>query len=135
MVGLSYKLRPEGGLALLSSICSSKTQRIGDLLANTIVINVNKNHRLKYENLLKLEKMDTHIVQYPEVINLSEESILTIKEAIIRYNKYQNYSHSMAIKILVKKLSLEMNVKPPKLLKDKMQFLQTIIKDYVSMTR
>ncbi|TAH26027.1 MAG: RDD family protein [Cytophagales bacterium] len=121
-----------GGLALLSSLCSANSQRIGDILAGTVVVNINHNNRLKFENLLKLDKMDTHIVSYPQVSKLSETSILTIKETIIRYGKFNNEAHQSAINILVKKLSFDMKIKRPK---DKINFLKTIIKDYVFLTR
>ena len=54
------------GLDLYASLCSiagfgvlasSKNQRLGDFLANTVVVRIEKNERMKLQNLLRLNKL------------------------------------------------------------------------------
>lgn len=121
-----------GGVAVLTIISSSYSQRVGDLLANTVVVNVGKTERMRLENLLKLNKMDQYKVTYPQVAKMPEAAMLVVKETLSRKLKLDNSAHEEAFELLVKKMSKELDVKTPK---DKEAFLKTLLKDYIILTR
>jgi len=121
-----------GSVAALAVISSANNQRIGDLLANTIVVNIGKTERMKLENLLKLNKMKNYKATYPEVVNMPESSMLIIKETLHRNQKHKNYAHQKALDLLVEKMVIELKLTAPK---NKELFLKTLLKDYVVLTR
>lgn len=121
-----------GGIALLSVISSNYSQRIGDLLANTVVVNIGKNERMKLENLLRLNKMGEYEVRYPQVARMSEDHMLIVKETITRYVEHRNAAHEEAMELLVKKLADQLELKTPA---DGLGFLRTLLKDYIVLTR
>jgi len=121
-----------GSIAGLGILASSKNQRLGDFLANTVVVRIGKTERLKLENLLKLNKMDQYKTTYPQVIKMNEESMLIVKETIERHQNNLNYAHQKALELLINKLEIELDLEAPK---NKIQFLKTLLKDYVVLTR
>jgi len=121
-----------GGVAVLGVVSSTNNQRIGDLLANTIVVNVGKTERMKLENLLKLNKLSNYKTTYPEVVNMPESAMLVVKETLQKHLKHKNFAHQKALDLLVEKMVFELSLDPPK---NKILFLKTLLKDYVVLTR
>ncbi len=118
-----------GGLGILAS---SKNQRLGDFLANTVVVRVGKTERMKLQNLLRLNQMKKYTPTYPQVLKMQEEAMLIVKETLERKHKNDNYAHQKAIELLVQKMEIELEIEAPK---NKIQFLKTLLKDYVVLTR
>lgn len=121
-----------GSVAVLSIVSSNYNQRLGDLLANTVVVNIGKSDRMALGNLLKLGKIENYKITYPQVIKMSEETMLIVKETLSKKIKIENEAHDAALDLLVKKMTKELGVKTPK---DKGKFLNTLLKDYIILTR
>lgn len=121
-----------GGIAVLSAISSKYNQRLGDLLANTVVVNVGKSERMALENLLKLYKTKDHKVTYPQVAKMPEEAMLLVKETLSKKLTVNNEAHDEALDLLTNKMVKELNIKAPK---DHQTFLKTLLKDYIILTR
>lgn len=121
-----------GGIAFMGIISSSNNQRIGDVLANTVVVSLRKDNRMRLENLLKLNKEVKYEPVYPQVIKFEEETMLIVKEVLKKHMKYPNVAHKKAFDLLVEKVSTELNIKVPK---NKVEFLKTLLKDYIILTR
>jgi uncharacterized RDD family membrane protein YckC len=121
-----------GSIASLGIMASSNNQRVGDFLANTVVVRIGKTERMKLQNLLRLNQMTQYVPTYPKIIKMEEETMLIVKETLQKHQKHNNYSHKKAIDLLVKKMELELDIEAPK---DKTQFLKTLLKDYVVLTR
>jgi uncharacterized RDD family membrane protein YckC len=121
-----------GGVAFLSIISSSNNQRVGDILANTVVVRLKKDHRMTLDNIMKLNSQQKYQPLYPQVLRLSEDSMLIVKEVLTKKIKFPNEAHQKAYDLLLDKISKELEVKVPK---NKDEFLRTLIKDYVFLTR
>lgn len=121
-----------GGIAFLGIISSTNNQRTGDLLANTVVVSLRKDNRIKLSNLLKLNDQVKYIPVYPEVLRFDEETILIVKEVLKKHLKYPNIAHQKAFDLLIEKMATELNLKVPK---NKVEFLKTLLKDYIMLTR
>ena len=122
-----------GSLAALLISSTERSQRLGDILAGTIVIRQTPGSTIPLDALLRISTVEDYEPKYPEVLRLDESDIVTIKQVLIRYNKYQNDAHKTAILALVKKLKSildidELNEKPS-------EFLRTLIKDFIVLTR
>ncbi len=122
-----------GVIAALLVSSSNKSQRLGDMTANTTVIKVKFTLRFQLEDILKINTLEDYEPSYPEVRRLSEEDMLLIKSIISRYRKHRNRAHQEVVDELVQNLSQQLGLleKPV----DKIGFLKTLIRDYIVLTR
>lgn len=122
-----------GIIAALLISSNDKSQRLGDLTANTTVIRVKSNLNFRLEDILRINSLADYEPTYPEVRQLSEQDMLLIKNIISRYRRYRNKAHQEVIDELVSNLviQLDINENPG----DKIAFLKTLIRDYIVLTR
>ncbi len=119
----------------IGSLCilgSHKNQRLGDMLADTAVVKVRGGRRFNLEGVKNGYSHTNDLVTYPAVKMLSEDEMLVVQETIIRYRKYKNAAHADAINMVVQKMEELLNVSCTQ---NKISFLETILKDYVALTR
>ncbi len=121
-----------GSLAGLVSFFSPKGQRIGDILANTVVIKQESIGRLNLSRITDLKKYDDYEAQYPQVIQLNEEDVVLIHETYNRYKKNSSAGHQSALELLVKSLKQKLDVEK---VNNSEEFVKQLIKDYVILTR
>lgn len=121
-----------GTVAAISVSASSNRQRLGDLAANTTVIRLKSQVLFKLEDILKIDSIEHYEPTYPQVRQLSEEDMLLIKNIIGRYRDHQNFAHEQAVLKLCKRLSEILDIQVPA---NKIEFLKTLIKDYIVLTR
>lgn len=121
-----------GSVAVLGVTSSTNKQRIGDVLANTVVVSLKKDNRIKLETLLKLNSKEKYVPQYQGVTRLNEDDMLVIKEVLKKQILYPNAAHKKAFDLLVEKITTELNLSTPK---NKAEFLRAILKDYIMLTR
>ncbi|MGD2033946.1 MAG: RDD family protein [Bacteroidales bacterium] len=121
-----------GTIASLTIASSPRSQRIGDYLADTTVINVRAAGRLSLENIMQLGKLENHVITHPEVVQFTEEEMLLIKEVAFRYQKYRNEHHLKAVNQLLQRIEDHAGIKATG---DPLAFLNSLIKDYVALTR
>jgi uncharacterized RDD family membrane protein YckC len=119
-------------LALISVSSSEKGQRLGDFFADTTVIKLINLETFSLGSILMLDKLKTYTPVYPDVIQFKEEEMLLIKETLERSVRYKNPKHNEALDKLVYKIESLLGVTAPD---NKIAFLNTLIKDYVSITR
>lgn len=125
-----------GSLGMIASLLigsSPKRQRLGDILANTTVIRINSSMNLRFEDINRIKSLENYEVSYPDVRQFSEQDMLLIKTTLNRFNRYPNDAHRTALnevlKIVMEKLQIQQRPKQP------IQFLKTIINDYIVLTR
>ncbi len=121
-----------GTLAFILTGSTEKSQRLGDRVAGTIVVE-NKKSFQSIKKVLNNKVFSDYEVKYPMVTRLSEEDVVWIKQTVSRATQFNNAVHREAINKLSKKIATLLEIK--KLPKDPMKFLKTIIKDYVVSTR
>ena len=122
-----------GIVAALLVSSSAKGQRLGDMTANTAVIKVKFSLRFRLEDILKINSIEDYEPTYPEVRSLSEQDMLLIKTIISRSRMYKNKAHQEVVDELVGRLTniLGLAERPA----DKINFLKTLIRDYIVLTR
>jgi len=119
------------GAILISS--SDKGQRLGDMTANTTVIRVRFSLRFRLEDILKINSLEDYEPSFPQVRKLSEKDMLLIKSIITRNRLYQNQAHQEVVDDLVIRLKEELSIDEIK--GTKIDFLKTLIRDYIVLTR
>lgn len=119
------------GSILISS--SEKSQRLGDILAGTVVIRMKPNMTIKLNDILKIHSVQSYQPKYPEVTRLSEDDMLLVKSMVLRFRTYSNPAHKKALNEMVLKLKDQLSIREEH--KDNIEFLNTLINDYVVLTR
>jgi uncharacterized RDD family membrane protein YckC len=122
-----------GSLAAILISSTDKNQRIGDIVANTVVIRLRATRVLRLKDLLSIHSIDNYQPRYPEVRILSEEDMLLVKTVLERNRKYANQAHQDAQDELVKKLMGLLHIN--KLEQERSEFLRTLLNDYIVLTR
>jgi uncharacterized RDD family membrane protein YckC len=122
-----------GSLAAILVSSTDKNQRIGDIVANTVVIKMRSARSLNLKDLLNIHSIDNYQPRYPEVRNLTEEDMLLVKSVLERNRKYGNEAHKEAMEELVEKLTTVLNISS--LNQAKPDFLRTLLNDYIVLTR
>lgn len=122
-----------GVLGIIFSATADKRQRMGDVMANTVVIKKKTSTVYTLRDILAIKSTENHQATYPEVTRLTDEDMLLIKNTIQRLQKYPNEE--------TKKFAIELADETARLLgltetpQKRMEFLQTLLQDYVVLTR
>lgn len=113
---------PITAAGLISIIFTQRSQRIGDLVAGTILIDLKNS--TSWQDTVFTEIESTYQPRYPQVMQLSDRDINTLKSIIQSVKKKNDYELSMKIADRIKsKLKMESE-------QDSLDFLQTLLKDY-----
>jgi uncharacterized RDD family membrane protein YckC len=122
-----------GAFAAIMVSLSDKNQRLGDLVANTVVVKERPSFTMSLVALLNKKTINDYQPKYPSVIRMSEDDVLFIKEVLERYRKYKNEAHREALRVLSEKMKIKLDIAHTVGRYD--EFLLTLIKDYVVLTR
>ncbi len=102
---------------------NGKSQRLGDMLAGTVVVNTKTKLTVEDTVFMEVNKVD-YKVAFPDVMRLSDRDINTIKNVLTQATKRNNYEmcNRVAMKIKeVLKISTDMHSD---------QFLEKLLEDY-----
>ncbi len=121
-----------GMLASIFISSSKKNQRLGDILANTTVVKVQN------ENLISLEAIKNIVdneyeISFPQVTMYSDSDMLLVKESLSRYKLNKSDANKAMILDLKRRIIKDLKIKKPDT--NSIQFLRTILNDYIVLTR
>lgn len=115
-----------GIIAIIVIISNKKGQRIGDIAANTTVVKLTQ--RVTLADLQRTDIHETYQVQFPQVEQLSDKDIETIRSVIQGYKQTGNLE---LIYQAADKMKMVLGVTSEL---DDLSFLQTIEKDYTHLS-
>ena len=130
MIDIYFSL---GGIASILVASSAKAQRIGDIVANTAVIKLQPRMNLKLNDVLAIRSQDSYKPTYNQAKQLDEVDVLLIKSTLERYRQFKNLAHEEAVQLLADKTRSTLGVATAA--QNDVQFLQTVLNDYVVLTR
>jgi len=108
------------GLACV--IFTERSQRIGDILADTIIIDLKNN--TSWQDTVFTEVESSYTPRYPTVMHLSDRDINTLKSIIESVKRKNDHELAMRISDRIKsKLKIDSDQEPA-------EFLKTLLKDY-----
>lgn len=113
-----------GLVALIAAAVNEKTQRVGDMVAGTILIRTKP--RTQINNIVFMPMYDGYQPVFKEAGQLNDKDVELIHEIIGAYMKSGN---NVVVYNMAQRVKEHLNVNPPNGMND-MLFLQTIIKDY-----
>lgn len=122
-----------GGIGALFISTTEKGQRLGDLLAQTAVIKTNPTQKYSIKDILKIKNKKEYQPTYLAVTKFTDEDMILVKNAISRVKKYPNKAHKDLIIQLTNSIVEQLNITEPP--KKKIQFLNTVLQDYIVLTR
>jgi len=122
-----------GSLACMLIVSGDRAQRLGGRLSNTTVVRLIPRKTLNLDQLLDIERLKDYTPTYPQIRQLDEQEMLTLKAALDRYKKYQNKAHREALFAAVKRVKDYTGIEQGK--ENTMPFVRTLIQDYVVLTR
>jgi uncharacterized RDD family membrane protein YckC len=112
---------------------SSRQQRIGDSLAGTIVIKNKSSQYYKLSDVLKIKSHENYIPTYLNVVQFTDEDMIYIKNCIQHRKRHKG--------VEIETLLLNLSDETARLLglgevpKERLKFLETVLNDYVVLTR
>ncbi len=121
-----------GSIAAVTMNSTNKGQRLGDLLANTSVIKSKTDRKIRLDDILSIKTTSNYKPVYPVAKNFKEQEMLLIKDVLDRNKNYPSEANEKALNELLKIVLEKTDLPVPK---NKVQFLNTLIKDYIVLTR
>jgi hypothetical protein len=122
-----------GAIASILVVSSAKGQRIGDVVANTAVVKTAPKLNLTLQDLLALHERKAYTPKYLQARKLHEEDALLIKSTLDRYRKFDNESHEEAMELLTARIKEVLSIESHD--GDRTRFLQTVLQDYIILSR
>ena len=123
-----------GIIGILLIKTTPHAQRLGDLAANTVVIRIQSVlGRFTLRDILNIASLDNYQPVYPQVRSLTEKDMIFIKNVLVRYQNFPNPAHADAIDRLTERLMniLQISKRSP----SNVEFLRTLLRDYIVLTR
>ena len=116
-----------GAIAMLTIAISGKGQRLGDLAAGTTVVKLVEQREVNAKEVFTFAE-EQYIPTYPQVVQLTDQDIELIQQALEVNRSTGNYQPVLAIVQKVQsKLGIQTDLPPVK-------FLYIVIKDYGHIT-
>lgn len=123
-----------GVIGILFIQTTDKCQRLGDLGAHTTVVKIySSRFRYLLKDILSISTLDNYQPVYPQVRNLKEPDMLFIKTVLTRRLRYPNQAHDEVMEDLVSHLMPIFGIEQRPL--NRQDFLKTILRDYIVLTR
>jgi len=123
-------------LGILGSIfiaTSENRQRMGDRAANTVVVKLNTSNMFSLNDILNISTIENYEPQYADIKNINEKDMLVVKNALLRHRNNPSENNVSMINNLALKMITLLDIKERPT--DNLEFLKTLIKDYIVLTR
>ena len=108
-------------------------QRLGDRLSNTVVVRLRPKQGLMLKQLMEIEQLENYAPRFPQVRQLEESEMLTLKACLDRYQRYRNPAHAETLSLAATKVKQLIGVEQGEM--KTLEFVRTLIQDYVVLTR
>lgn len=115
-----------GLVAFMTVLLNGKGQRLGDIAAKTAVIKTRR--KVKLSDTLYSELETEYEARYPQVKNLSDKDITTIKEVLASRRGYEYATWFVMVQRTANIIQMKMDIKKLEVNAD--DFLKQVINDY-----
>lgn len=133
---LFHLIETIGCIGILSTLIVGATtlqQRMGDLAAHTVVIRLRNRLIFNLEDILGISSPEDYTPEFPQVVRLSEEDMLTVKNVLARYEQFSNRAHLQVLEALGDRLAVLLDIRDRP--SDPRVFLKQLLRDFVVLTR
>ncbi len=123
-----------GAVAMSSVSTSDKGQRLGDKMADTMVVKKKQLSGYHLNDILGITNSKSYTPKYPQVKTIPETNMLVVKRILSRNQKYPGIkTYQGLIQEMSNKFEVSFDIKHSE--KTHTDFLKQLLKDYVILTR
>ncbi len=124
-----------GVLAVLLIVTGRQNQRLGDLIARTVVINTQNFGGVTLRDILTIRNRDEHQARYTSVQRMTDDDMLLVKQTLTRYRHYGNRAHREALHQLADRMMELLDIQASERPDSDETFLDALLLDYIVLTR
>ncbi len=124
-----------GGLAAIFVSSSEKAQRVGDMVARTVVIKLRPTLKYSLKDVMSIKTSTEYTPKHLQIVKFSEDEMLYVKNCVDRTRRFPNPASRKLVNELTLKICDQLNIKQVPEPKKQVDFLRTLIQDYVVLTR
>ncbi len=124
-----------GSLAAIFVSSSEKSQRIGDMIARTVVIKLRPSLKYSLKDVLAIKTSNDYTPKHLTVTRFSEDEMLYVKNIADRSRRYPNDANRKLLNEITIKICSQLNIKEIPESRKQVDFLKSLIQDYVVLTR
>lgn len=122
-----------GALGLLAAGSSPLRQRIGDRIAQTVVIRARPRSLYRLDDILNIKTVDDHEVAFPAADQLDISQALLIKELIVRWERTKTDELRDLVDDTAQRVAARLDL--PAAPQRRLEFLRQVLRDYIVLTR
>ncbi|MEM9835990.1 MAG: RDD family protein [Bacteroidota bacterium] len=121
--------------AVLLINTTPRAQRLGDIVAHTVVIRVQGGNAFGLSDILSIQSKDDYEPRFPAIQHFSEQDMLLLKETLTRAQKYNNAAHHAAVRELAGRCREQLDIAAESKDLNAEQLLRHLLRDYIVLTR
>ena len=122
-----------GIIGVVAIMSSWRNQRIGDMVGDTSVIKLDPSNKIFIKDILAIKKKMSHRITYEAVVKFTEDDMLLLKNALDRAKINPNDYYRKLLVELARKICDQLDIKDVP--KKHINFLKTVLNDYIVLTR
>lgn len=124
-----------GAMAAIFVSSSDKAQRMGDMIARTVVIKLRPTLKYSLRDVMSIKTSNEYKPVHLQVVKFSEDEMLYVKNCVDRSRRYPNPASRKLLDELTRKICGQLSIKEVPLPGKQVDFLRALIQDYVVLTR
>ena len=122
-----------GTLGLLAAGSNPLRQRVGDRIAQTVVIRTKPISLYELNDILSIKTVENHQIQYPKADQLDIQQALLLKQLIVRWHKQPGKQLSDLIYEASERLAALLQIE--EVPAQRLNFIRQVLRDYIVLTR
>ena len=122
-----------GALGLLAAGSSPLRQRVGDRIAQTVVIRARSRALYRLDDILNIKTVDDHEVAFPGAVDLDIALALLLKELIVRWERHKTDDLRELLDDTARRVAAALGLETVP--QRRLEFLRQVLRDYIVLTR
>jgi uncharacterized RDD family membrane protein YckC len=124
------------GIPAILLISSGRhNQRLGDMVAGTVVIQTAISSTFTLEEIMGITRREDHDPEFPGVQRFTNQDMMVVKRALQRSRKYGNLAHKKAVRKLAVRIANELELEKKEVKYTPEKFLEKVLLDFIVLTR
>ncbi len=128
MIDITFTI---GTMAITLISSSAKNQRMGDVLAQTVVIRLRNSNRVLLESIKDIKKKDEFL--YPRIASYNDQDMMLLKQSLLRYRELPSEANKDILIKIADKVADYLDIESPKAGMER--FLDQVLLEYIILTR
>ena len=124
-----------GFIAAMFVASTDHAQRLGEVVSGTVTIKVRPKYNFNLADILKIGEDKSYVPKYKQVAALAEDDMLLIKQCIERNTTFSSKVTKESMLLMGKKMKEVLGIEEKIPEGEVKAFLETLIKDYIILTR